>query len=119
MKINPAISILYKVKNKLDIDSKLMMYRSLIESRLNNLAIVHAHNKNNTSLKSIEILQIKALVIVYKLTLMYSTISLYKDDSKTILLIYDSHEYKVLMFVFKCTKRIGNHAISFSQIKFF
>ena len=83
--------------------------------RLNYLAIVYAHNKNNTSLKSLQILQNKALKIVYKLPLMYSTIALYKDVSKTILPIYDLHGYQVLMFVFKYINRIGNHTITFSQ----
>ena len=77
MKIAHAIEILYKLKNKLDINSKLMIYRSLIESRLNYLAIIYAHTKNNN------------------------------DSSKTILPIYGSHKYQVLIFVFKCINRIG------------
>ena len=48
IKIAHAIEILYKHKNKLDINSKLMIYRSLIESRLNYLVIVYDDNKNNT-----------------------------------------------------------------------
>ena len=117
MKIAPAIEVLYKHKNKLDINSKLLIYRSLIELRLNYLAIVYAHNKNKTSLKSLQIFQNKALKIVYKLPRMYSTILLHKNVSKIILPNYGLHEYQVLMFVFKCINRIGNHTITFSQIQ--
>ena len=46
MKIAPAIGIQY------------LIYRSLIESRLNYLAIVYAHFGNNTSLKSLQIMQL-------------------------------------------------------------
>ena len=92
-----------------------MMYRSLIESCLNYLVIVYAHNKNNTLLKSLQILQNKALKILYKLPLIYSTASLFKDVNKTILPIYSLHEYQVLMLVFKCRNRIDNHTITFSH----
>ena len=67
MKSVPVIGILYKLKNKLDINSKLMIYRSLIESRLKYLAIVYAHNKYNTSLKFLQILQNKTLKNVHQL----------------------------------------------------
>ena len=48
MKIAPAIGIIYEIKTKLDINSKFMIYRSLIESRLNYLAIVYALNIRTT-----------------------------------------------------------------------
>ena len=52
MNIAPAIGILYKLKNKLDTNSKLMIYTSLIEPHLNYLAIVYAPNiYMNTALK--------------------------------------------------------------------
>ena len=113
MKLAPAVGILYKLKNKLN--SKLTIYKSVIETRLNCLYIPYAHKKNKTSLKSLEMLQNRALKIVYKLPLMYRIYSLYKDVSKTILPIYGLYKYQALMYVFKFINQIDNHTITFSQ----
>lgn len=117
-KIAPAVGILYKLKNKLDIKSKTMIFQSLIQSHLNYLAIIYAHNKHNNSLKSLQCMQNKALKIIFRLPILFPTITLYKDISKTILPIYGLYEYQVLMFVFKCIHNIGHQSITFSQHQF-
>lgn len=114
-KIAPAIGILYKLKNKLNEKAKRMIFQSLVQSHLGYLAVVYAYNRNSNSLKSLQSMQNRALKIVYNLPLTYSTIALYKDVAKTILPIYGLHEYQVLMFVFKCIRKLGHHTIAFTQ----
>ena len=74
-RIDPAIGILYKLKNKLDRNSKLMIYQSLIHSHLNYLAITYAYNRHNSIIRSLQRMQKRALKIVCNLPLLYSTIN--------------------------------------------
>lgn len=113
-KIAPAIGILFKLKYKLDVKTKLLIYQSLIQSHFNYMAIVYAYNSNNTAFKSLQRFQNKALKIVYNLPANYSTISLYKNVT-TILPISGLYKYQSLIYVFKCLHSIGYHTISFLQ----
>lgn len=113
-KIAPAIGILFKLKYKLDVKTKLIIYQSLIQSHFNYMAIVYAYNSNNVAIKSLQRFQNKALKIVYNLPANYSTISLYKNIT-TILPISGLHKYQSLIYVFKCLHNIGYHTISFLQ----
>lgn len=114
-KIAPAIGMLYKLKYKLDAKTKLMIYQCLIHSHLNYMAVIYAYNKNSNSLKHLQSMQNKALKIVYKLPINFSTILLYKNVCKTVLPIYGLHEQNTLCCVFKCLNNIGYNTIPFMQ----
>ncbi|XP_075163247.1 uncharacterized protein LOC142235881 [Haematobia irritans] len=114
-KIAPAIGILFKLRHKLSLKTKLMLYQTLIQTHLNYLAIVYACNKNSSSLKSLQRMQNRALKCIYNLPLTYSTLALYKDIAKTIFPVFGLHEYQLLIYVYKSLNGIGHRVISFSQ----
>lgn len=113
-KIAPGIGMLYKFKNKFDEKTKLMIYNGLVHSHFNYLPIIYLHKKN-TEFRSLQRSQNKALKIVYNLPQTFSTISLYKDVSKTILPIYGLYKLQLFMYMFKSIHRIGYNSITFSQ----
>ena len=113
-KIAPAIGILYKMKNKLNENTKLLLYHALIQSHLNYVAIIYGF-KSTTTLKSLQCMQNKALKAVYNLPSRYQTLSLYRDICKTILPIHGLYKYQVLMYLFKSLNNIGYRTIRFRQ----
>lgn len=113
-KISPAVGLLYKFKNKFDQQTKLLLYQALMQSHINYLLIIYG-SKNSTDLKSLQRVQNRALKVIYNLPLLYSTLSLYKDVTKTILPIIGLYKMRVLMFVFKSLQSIGRNAIHFTR----
>ena len=110
--------VIFKLKNKLNVETKILIYQSLIQSHLNYMAIAYAYNKHSNLIKSLQHMQNRALKIVYNLPASYSTISLYKDICPQILPIQGLYKYQVLMFVFNCIHNIGYHTISFLKNQF-
>lgn len=113
-KIASALGLIYKFKNKFNTRTKLMLYHSLIHSHLNYLPIIYASRRSN-ELKSLQRIQNKAIKAVFNLPLTYSTISLYRDISKTILPVCGLHTQQLLMFVFKSVNNIGYHTTAFER----
>lgn len=111
-KVAPALGLLFKFKNKFDLDTKLLIYNALIHSHFNYMAIIYAHRKT-AELKSLQRTQNKALKIVYNLPLLYSTRSLYEDITKTVLPVYGLYKIQLLLYVFKATHNIGHQTIEF------
>ena len=97
-KISPILGILYKLRYKLDTITKLKIFQCLIQSHLNYLTHIFGFRKN-TDLKLLQIIQSKALKLIYNLPLMCSTLSLYTDVVKNILSIYDLYKMKTLTYV--------------------
>lgn len=114
-KISPAIGILYKIHKKLNLRTKLLIFESLIQSHLNYMAVTYAYNKHNSSLKSLQCMQNKALKIIYNLPLRYPTVSLFNDYATTVLPIHGQHIYQALIYVFKNIRNIGHQTIAISQ----
>lgn len=112
-KICSAIGILFKFKNKFDENTKLLIYNALIQSPLSYLAILYGY-KRTYELKSLQRMQNKALKVVFNLPLMYSTVSLYKNVSKTVLPMYGICKLQLLIYVFKSLHNMGHHTIKFS-----
>lgn len=113
-KVAPALGLLFKFKNKFDLNTKLLLYNALIHSHFNYMPLIYAHRKT-TELKSLQRTQNKALKIVYNLPLMYPTRSLYKDISKSVLPIYGLYKMQLLIYIFKAIHNIGHHTIEFSE----
>lgn len=114
-KTAPAVGVLYKLRRRLNEKAKGMIFQSLIQSHINYLAITYAYKRNNSSLKSLQRVQSKALKIVYDLPITFPTNLLYTIVARNILPVYGIHEYQVLMFVYKCIHNIGHHTIPFAQ----
>lgn len=113
-KIVCALGLIYKFKNRFDKQTKLILYQSLIHSHLNYLPMVYASRKSN-ELKSLQRTQNKALKAVYNLPLTFSTISLYKNITTTILPVNGLYKLQLLLYVFKSIHNIGHHTISFQR----
>lgn len=110
-KIAPALGILYKLKNKLDEYTKYIIFESLIQSHLNYLALVYGHRKNS-DLKSLQIMQNKALKVVYNLPARYSTLSLYNNYAKNVYPVHGLYKSQLLIYVYKNINNIGLHTIN-------
>lgn len=113
-KLSPITGILFKVRNKLNERTKMMIFESLIQSKLSYLALIYG-NKKNADLKSLQVIQNKALKNIFKLPMMHSTLSLYSDVAKTVLPIYGIHKFQLLIYVYKVLHNIGHHTIKFYQ----
>ncbi|XP_075163257.1 uncharacterized protein LOC142235890 [Haematobia irritans] len=111
-KIAPGLGILYKYKNKMDEQAKLMIFQSLIQSHLNYLPIIYGYKKNS-DLKSLQILQNRALKIVYNLPERYPTFLLYRDVAKSVLPVFGLYKKQVLIYVYKVLNNIGFHTTQF------
>lgn len=113
-KISSGIGILYKFRNKLNPETKILLYNSLIHSHLTYLPMIYA-SKSSSVIKSLQSAQNKALKIVFNLPLRYSTVNLFKNFAKTILPIRGLYKQQILIYVFKCIKGYGFHNIQFHQ----
>lgn len=113
-KIASGIGILCKFRNKLNSDSKLLIYQSLVHSHLTYIPIAYGCKLNN-SLKSLQSAQNKALKLVFNLPLRYSTLDLFKIHAQNILPIHGLYKQRVLLYVFKTLRMNGNHLIQFTQ----
>lgn len=113
-KVVSATGLIYKFKNKFNIKTKLIIYQSLIQSHLNYLAIIYGYNKSS-ELKSLQRTQNKALKTVFNLPLTYSTLSLYKDVSASILPVHGLYKLQLLLYIFKSLNGFGHHTIFFSR----
>lgn len=114
-KISPVIGILYKLRNKLDENTKLMIFEALVQSHINYLSMIYAHRRN-IDLKSLQIVQNKCLKNVYKLPRMYPTLQLYRDVAKTVLPVYGLHKMQQMVYIYKVLNKIGYHTIQFEII---
>lgn len=113
-KIVSATGLIYKFKNKFNLKTRLIIYQSLIQSHLNYLAFIYGCYKSN-ELKSLQRAQNKALKTVFNLPLSFSTLSLYRDVSATILPVYGLYKMQLILYVFKSINNIGHHTITFSR----
>lgn len=113
-KISSATGILYKFRNKLNTETKMMIYQALIHSHLTYLPIIYGCKENN-SLKSLQRMQNKALKLIFNLPLRYSTLSLYKDKAKNILPIRGIYKQQLLLYVFRSICDFGSRSVIFNQ----
>lgn len=113
-KISSGIGILYKFKNKLNSDAKMLIYKSLIHSHLTYLPIIYGC-KDNSSLKSLQSAQNKALKLVFNLPLRFSTLDLFNNYAKNVLPIKGLYKQKVIMYVFKAIRENAHGPIQFTQ----
>lgn len=109
-KVASASGMLFKLKSKLNVKTKMLIYQSLIHSRLEYLAIIYAF-KNTNELKSLQSVQNKALKCVFNLNLRHNTVSLFKDYCKTVLPIHGLYEKQILFYVFKSINNIGHRSV--------
>ena len=80
-RIAPAVGILFKMKNKLNLKTKSMIYQSLIQSHMGYIAIICGF-RNTNGLKSLEVMQNRVLKTIYNLPLRYQTLLRYRDICK-------------------------------------
>lgn len=113
-KISSAIGVLYKFKNKLSCNVKMLIYNSLIHSHLTYLPIIYGC-KENTSLKSLQSAQNKALKLVFNLPIRYSTMDLFQIHAKNVLPVRGLYKHKLLMYIFKTIRENVHHPIQFTQ----
>lgn len=113
-KVSPITGMLYKLRNKLNVRTKMMIFESLIQSKLRYLSQVYAHRRN-AALKTLQVVQNKALKNIFKLPMTYSTLSLYKEVAVTVLPIYGIHMMQLLTYVYKVVHNIGYHTISLER----
>lgn len=112
-KISSSIGLLFKLRKKLNTETKLMLYQTLIHSHLEFMAIIYAHRESN-ELKSLQSIQNRALKCVFNLNNRHRTISLYKNYAKNILPIRGLYKRQLLFYVYKSLKNIGNRSIQFN-----
>lgn len=110
----PVLGMMFKLKNKLRRETKLLMFESLIQNKLKYLSHIYGY-KPNSDLKSLQIIQNKALRCVYNLPRMFSTVPLYRDVSKTALPIVGLHKFQLLTYVYKCLNNIGHHTVQLQR----
>lgn len=113
-KISSAIGVLYKFKNKLSTEIKMIIYQSLVHSHLTYLPMIYGCGSNN-SLKSLQSAQNKALKIVYNLPIRYPTHDLYKDIAKHILPVRGLYKYQILMHMFKSIRGLSSGTMTFNR----
>lgn len=111
-KVAPAIGLLYKFKNKFDKHTKFLIFQALVQSHCNYLNIAYGHKKS-TELRSLQRLQNKALKSVANLPILYPTIKLYRDVFPSVLPVYGSYKFQLLLYVYKCLHDIGHHTVHF------
>lgn len=115
-KIAPVLGLLYKLKNKLKSGVKYMIFQALIQSQLNYLALIYGYKKN-TTLKSLQIMQNKALKLIYNLPHRFSTTLLYRSVAHNVLPVYGLYKMQLLVYVYKVTHNIGHHSLHFARIQ--
>lgn len=113
-KIASGIGILRKFKNKLNSDTKLLIYQSLVHSHLTYGISIYGCKFNNT-LKSLQSAQNKALKLVFNVPVRYSTLDLFKTHAKNILPIRGLYKQKVLLYVFKTIRTNSHHLVQFTN----
>lgn len=113
-RIAPAVGVLFKMKNKLNLKTKLMIYQSLIQSHINYMAIIYGF-RNTSELKSLQVMQNRALKTIYNLPLRYPTLLLYRDICKNIMPFCGRYKYQLLIYMFKSIRNIGYRSVTFSQ----
>lgn len=113
-KVSSGVGILYKFKQKFNIETKMLLYQSLVHSYLTYLPIIYA-GKTTSSLKSLQSAQNKALKIVFNLPLRHSTVDLFKTYATNILPVRGLYKQQLLLHVFKSINGIGSHTTQFHQ----
>lgn len=116
-KISAATGVLYKFKNKLNTQIKMIIYQTLIHSRLTYLPLIYGCRANN-HLKSLQSAQNRALKIVHNMPLRYSTVDLYKLKAKNVLPVRGLYLQQLCLYVFKATRGISSSSIRFNQNSF-
>lgn len=113
-KISSATGVLYKFKNKLNTETKMLIYQSLIHSHLTYLPLIYAW-RNNSSLRSLQAAQNKALKIVFNLPIRYPSLSLYTFKATNILPIYGLYKQHISVYIFKSIRGIRSGSMIFNQ----
>lgn len=101
-KLSSINGVLFKLKNKVDQDTRLMIYRSLAESLLLHINIIWAW-KNCKNLKKLQICQNRLLKCVYNLPYRFPTELLYKIK-KGIIEVNDINVFQSCLYIFKSLK---------------
>lgn len=113
-KVSAATGVLYKFRNKLNKDIKMLIYQSLIHSRLTYQPLIYGSRVGN-SLNSLQSAQNKALKLVYNLPLRFSTFDLYKHKAINVLPIRGLYKQQLLLYVFKSTRSMNSTSLQFNQ----
>lgn len=109
-KVSQGIGILFKFKNKLSTEIKMLIYQALVHSHLTYLPVIYA-SKTSSTLKSLQAAQNKALKTVFNLPLRHSTVSLYRDHATNILPIKGLYKRQIIVHVFKALRGMGSELL--------
>lgn len=101
-KLSSVCGILFKLKNKIDEVSKLMIYRSLAESLLLYINIVWAW-KRSKNLKKVQTGQNRLLKCVYNLPRRFPTSMLYRIK-KGVICVNDINIFQRCLYIYKSQK---------------
>lgn len=107
-KISPIVGILSKLRYYLPIRILLKIYNALIHSRLTYTALTWGVAAK-CHLKRLQVLQNRAIKLIYKKHHRTSTIDLFKNISKTILPVVGLHKFAICKMVYKVINGLCFH----------
>lgn len=111
-KVSMVTAVLYKVRQFLPIAALKLIYFSLIHSQINYLCSIWA-NTYNKYIKPIQVLQNRAIKLIYHLPRLTNTVDLYHLYAKTILPIRGIQEIQTLRFLRQVLNEEVLHQIEF------
>lgn len=112
-KISPGLGILYKFRRLLNSNTKRMLYSALVHSHLIFSSIIWGA-AGSSLLSPLQIIQNRALKIVYNKNIRFPTEELYINVVKNILPIKGIYFLQVLTYTYKNVNKIGYNSISFN-----
>lgn len=101
-KLSSVSGILFKLKNKIEKETKLIIYRSLAESVILYMNIIWAWTKCK-NLKKVQVCQNRLLKCVFNLPIRFPTTELYKLK-KGVIDICNINKFQRCLYIFKCLK---------------
>lgn len=102
-KIRSMIGILYKIRCYTPKNILMMIYNAHIQSHLSYLALIYT-NASDSLLKPLQVLQNRALKIIYRLPPTFHTDELYQQVAKNVLPVKGLGVFQVCTFVHKHLK---------------
>lgn len=114
-KISNATAILWKLRHSLPLDTKKRIYKSLIESHLRYMIGLWGA-ANETSIKSLQVTQNRALRNVYNLDRLLNRSEMYLDKVDGTLPIKGLYFESVSGFVFKASKKLIYTNVKFHRV---
>lgn len=113
-KISSATGLLYKFRNKFSTGTKILIYNSLIHSRLTYIPMIYG-SRESSSLKQLQVAQNKALKLVFNLPLRYPTVQLYTGKAVNILPVRGIYKQQLLLYVFQSLREFPGRLIQFRR----